>query len=106
MIGTAQTSRWRTIAADLEVDGVIVPQPEKIGQVTEEISAYFAFKSEALEWAAGLEASGEGWTAPDGTDDGYGPGTAGLSSAAISYYGPTDAPGNCWGMRRERIVEA
>ena len=70
------------------------------------IEARFAFKAEALEWAESLKASGEGWDVPDGTGDGYGPGTAGLSSAAVSYFGQTDAPGNCWSMRLERIVEA
>lgn len=106
MIGTAELAKWRTVAADTEVDGVTVPEPEKIGQITEIIEARFAYKAEALEWAAGLMASGEGWDVPDGSGDGYGPGTAGLSSAAVSYFGPTDAPGNCWSMRLERIIEA
>lgn len=100
MIGTAKVSRWRTIAAD--VDGM--PAPELIGQVTETIEARFAYKAEAIKWAAGLEASGEGWAAEDGAGDGWG--APGLSSAAVSYFGPTDAPGNCWSIRRVRIVEA
>jgi hypothetical protein len=87
MIGTAEQTTWRTIAAD--VDGT--PAPEEIGKRTEQIEARFAYKAEALEWAAGLEAAG--W------------GEASLASAACSYYGPTDAPGNCWTMRLERVTE-
>lgn len=87
MIGSVQTERWRTIAAD--IDGV--PQPEKAGQVTVRRQAQFAYRAEAEQWAAEQEAEGFGGTV--------------ISSAAVAYFGPTDAPGNCWSVSTERLLE-
>lgn len=87
MIGNVETTKWRTVAAD--IDGV--PQPEKIGQLTESRRAQFAYRAEAVKWAADMTAEGFEviW----------------IASAAVSYYGPTDAPGNCWSVRVERTAE-
>lgn len=83
MIGTIEDTTWRTVAADLNG----VPQPEKVGTCTRQLRAYFAYKVEAQAWLAEQQA------------DGY-EGTIGM--AAISYFGPTDSPSNCWFVQVER----
>jgi hypothetical protein len=87
MIGTVRTERWRAVAAD--VDGV--PQPELIGKVTERRTAQFAYRAEGEQWAN--DQAAEGFE------------LAWFASAAVSYYGPTDAPGNCWSVTMERPAE-
>jgi hypothetical protein len=84
MIGTVSTERATTIAAD--VDGVV--QTELIGQVTERRRAQFAYRAEADQWAADMTA--EGFT------------VTWIASAAVNYFGPTDAPGNCWSVTVEK----
>jgi hypothetical protein len=86
MIGQVEIANWRTVAAD--VDGV--PQPEKIGQLTEQRRALFAYRSEVELWINEMAAQG--------FDDFI------IASAATSYFGPTDAPGNCWSVTVERII--
>lgn len=87
MIGTVEENHWRTIAAD--ADGV--PQPEKTGQVRIEREAKFAWRAEAEQWVAEQKAEGFG--------------EAFIASAATtSYYGLTDAPGNCWQARVEKLA--
>ena len=86
MIGTVTEENWRTIAAD--IDGI--PQPEKINQVTTSRRALFAYHAEAQQWI--LDQAAEGF------------GDAVIASAAVSYFGPTDAPGNCWSVTVERLA--
>lgn len=86
MIGTVETTKWRTVAAD--VDGV--PQAAEVGKLTERHHVYYAWKVEIEHWAAKLRAVGYEVT---------------IGSAAASYYGPTDAPGNCWFATAERTAE-
>lgn len=88
MIGTAVTERWKTVAAD--VDGV--PQPELCGQVTETQTARFAYRAEGELWAAGMALAGFE--------------LAWFGSAAVSYFGPTDAPGNCWSVMVGRAAKS
>lgn len=85
MIGQVIGETWRTVAAD--IDGI--PQPEKINQLTATRRALFAYRAEAEKWAADQEAEGFGETV--------------IASAAVSYFGPTDAPGNCWSVTVERL---
>jgi hypothetical protein len=83
MIGTAEITRWRTVAHD--VDGVV--QAAEVGKRTERVHAYFAWRAEADEWVDDLRAAG--------FEDIM------IGSAATSYFGPTDAPGNCWFVSAE-----
>jgi len=87
MIGIVTTEEWRTVA--LEIDGV--PQVNQAGTVTERATARFAWSAEAHEWIAAMAA--EGYS------------DAVIASAAVSYFGPTDAPGNCWSVTVERVAE-
>lgn len=87
MIGTVGIMRWVTIAAEVDE----VPRPDLVGQVRETRSANFAYRAEANEWLATQEA--EGFT---GT----------VAALATSYYGPTDAPSNCWSVSVERLVQS
>ena len=86
MIGTVEREIWRTVAAD--VDGV--PQPAEIGKRTERASCRFAYRAEAEQWVIAM--SSEGYGNPV------------IASAACSYYGPTDAPGNCWSATVEKVA--
>jgi len=88
MIGQVSEERWRTVAAD--IDGI--PQPEKINQVHTSRRAMFAYRAEAELWIIGQAA--------EGFND------AVIASAAVSYFGPTDAPGNCWSVTIERLEPA
>lgn len=93
MIGTVRETVWRTVA--LEIDGI--PQPEAVNQLTIHREAYFAYRAEAVEWLEEQEA--EGFERTFSGD--------GIGSAAMSYFGPTDAPGNCWSVDVSKIaVEA
>lgn len=85
MIGQVIQETWRTVAAD--IDGI--PQPEKINQLTTSRRALFAYRAEAETWARQQEAEGFSETV--------------IGSAAVSYFGPTDAPGNCWSVTAERL---
>lgn|SRR5487761_1186702 len=85
MIGQVREENWRTVAAD--TDGI--PQPEKINQVTTRRQALFAYRAETAQWIAEQEAEGFGGPV--------------IASAAVSYFGPTDAPGNCWSVTVERL---
>jgi surface antigen len=87
MIGKVETVRWTVVVAEL--DGV--PQPEMAGKTTERRAAQFAYRAEGEQWAA--EQAAEGFE------------VAWFASAAVSYYGPTDAPGNCWSVTVERVAE-
>jgi hypothetical protein len=89
-LGKVTEETWRTVAAD--VDGV--PQPEKIGQLTITRRAYFAYQDEAQAFLR--EQAAEGFAPADGW--------GGIGSAAVSYFGPTDAPGNCWSVQVEKIT--
>jgi hypothetical protein len=86
VMGQPVTTVWRTIAAD--IGGV--PQPEKIGQLHVIIDIYFAFKTDAESWSRDRE---------------YECYETVVGSVAICYFGPTDAPGNCWSVRAEKIVQ-
>ena len=96
MIGEVTENLWRLIAID--TDGIVTADDEKrIGEVRIERSAYFAYRAEAEDWRDAQIA--EGFQTVFGGD--------GLGSAAVSYYGPTDAPGNCWSVSMEKIsIEA
>lgn len=85
MIGTVREESWRTIAAD--IDGI--PQPQLVNQVTTRRETLFAYRAEADQWAAGQQAEGFGDPV--------------IASAAVAYFGPTDAPGNCWSVSVERL---
>ena len=85
MIGTPEASEWVTIAADTDD----VPQPGEIGKLRTELSARFAYRAEADTWLAEMQRGGY-----DGT----------IASCACSYYGPTDAPGNCWSVSVSKIT--
>jgi hypothetical protein len=84
-LGKVQTTRWTTVAAD--VDGV--PQPEAAGQVAQEKQIYLAWREEADVQTAT-------WFA-----EGY---DVIVSNAAVGYFGPTDAPGNCWCVTGRKVV--
>jgi hypothetical protein len=84
MIGTVSTETWRTVAADVDN----VPQPGEVNKLTERRTAQFAYRAEGEQWVRDMAAEGfaESW----------------FASAAVSYFGPTDAPGNCWSVTVEK----
>jgi hypothetical protein len=86
VMGQPVSTVWRTVAAD--IGGV--SQPDQIGRLHMIVEIRFAFRWDAEQWA---EMYGK---------NGY---EASVASAACSYHGPTDAPGNCWSVRAERIVK-
>lgn len=85
MIRPAEVSRWRTVAAD--VDGI--PRPERAGELHEQMQALFAYRADADRWLTALQAKGY-----EGT----------VAMAAVSYFGPTDSPSNCWSVSAEILV--
>jgi hypothetical protein len=86
VMGQPVTTVWCTVAAD--IGGV--PQPDQIGRLHMIVEAYFAFRYDAEQWA---DMYGK---------DGF---EASIASAAVSWFGHTDAPGNCWSVRAERFVK-
>lgn len=78
-LGKVTNERWRTIAVD--VDGV--PQPDQTGKITLNCRVYLAWKDEA-------DTQKNDWE-----QEGF---TVIIGSAAVSYFGPSDAPGNCWAV--------
>lgn len=85
VMGEVTEEHWTTVAA--ERDGVV--QHEQIGKQTTTRRAYFAFRAEAERWLR--QQAVEGFV------------STGISSAATVYFGPTDAPGNCWSASCERV---
>ena len=78
VMGEIEERVWTVVQA--EEDGA--PVHGEVGRRDVTRRAYFAFRAEAEAWAVGQAA------------EGFGPPS--LSSAATAYFGPTDAPGNCW----------
>jgi hypothetical protein len=89
-LGEITEETWRTVAAD--IDGV--PQPDKVNQLTITRRVYFAWQAEAQTFLR--EQAAEGFAPADGW--------GGIGSAAVSYFGPTDAPGNCWSVQVQKIT--
>lgn len=82
-----EEERWTCIAH--EHDGVT--DESQIGRRTITRTARFAFKADALVWLQQQAKEGFTWE----TDR---HGEPRLSNVATNYSGPTDAPGNCWGI--------
>ena len=85
MIGTVETTEWITVAADIDGE----PQPGELGKLRTERYARFAWRAEAETWLTEQQADGY-----DGT----------IASAAVSWFGQTDAPGNCWSVTTSKIT--
>ena len=84
VMGEVTEEHWTTLSA--ERNGVV--QPEQIGKRTTTRRAYFAYRTEAEAWIR--QQAVEGFV------------STGVASAATFYFGPTDAPGNCWAASVER----
>lgn len=91
IMGDVVEETWTTIAADR--DGEVLP--DEIGRRTVTRRAHFAFRAEAEAWLADQEK--EGFKIPDGF--------SGIAPCATRYFGPTDAPTNCWSVNVEKPIE-
>ena len=85
VLGKIETERWRMVAAD--IDGI--PQPALVNIITQVRRVYLAWRTEARAQTDAWESEGYKVT---------------VSSAAVSYFGPTDSTGNCWCVTGEKEI--